>query len=390
MILARSLAAAALALGLAAPVAHADAPTMTGSLTLTVSAKAERALHARGVTLRTTGRAARSGRRIRLPLAAGDRTALRTAGALRLRTRTRSVTLGAPRLELGSNPRVTALLAGRRSTVLTLAVAPVSTVNGVTLETTGAALTAVAAKTLARRLRVPRLPRASFATVAADGTFAAAAPLPAPPAPGACATTTAGGAAPDPGPGAPPVKSRPAGALAVASATVTWHVRDSFIQYIASGEGTSTGGGATAEPPTVEGGSQAPLVYGFHFSLHRWLVRSRHGRRAADLHGQRRLPLPRPRDRPARQRPRGRTRRARLARHLPDDRLRRHRRRQSPLGGARRSTSPRAAAVRVDGKTITYERIPAAVPPGAADSVFAGYYLPGDPFGWVSISFTAA
>ena len=26
--------------------------------------------------------------------------------------------------------------------------------------------------------------------------------------------------------------------------------------------------------------------------------------------------------------------------------------------------------------------------PGAADSVFAGYYLPGDPFGWVSISFT--
>ena len=61
MILARSLAAAALALGLAAPAAHADAPTMTGSLTLTVSAKAERALHARGVTLRTTGRAAEAG-----------------------------------------------------------------------------------------------------------------------------------------------------------------------------------------------------------------------------------------------------------------------------------------------------------------------------------------
>ena len=50
----------------------------------------------------------------------------------------------------------------------------------------------------------------------------------------------------------------------------------------------------------------------------------------------------------------------------------------------------KAAAVRVDGKTITYERIPGAVPPGAADSVFAGYYLPGDPFGWVSITFTTA
>ena len=46
--------------------------------------------------------------------------------------------------------------------------------------------------------------------------------------------------------------------------------------------------------------------------------------------------------------------------------------------------------VRVDGTTFTYERIPAAVPPGAADSVFAGYYLPGDPFGWVSITFTTA
>jgi hypothetical protein len=64
-------------------------------------------------------------------------------------------------------------------------------------------------------------------------------------------------------------------------------------------------------------------------------------------------------------------------------------------GGNRRSVVEtldvsKAAAVRVDGKTITYERIPAAVPPGAADSVFAGYYLPGDPFGWVSITFTTA
>ncbi len=48
------------------------------------------------------------------------------------------------------------------------------------------------------------------------------------------------------------------------------------------------------------------------------------------------------------------------------------------------------ATVTSAGKTLTYDHIPAAVPPGAADSVFAGYYLPGDPFGWVSISFTTA
>ena len=40
------------------------------------------------------------------------------------------------------------------------------------------------------------------------------------------------------------------------------------------------------------------------------------------------------------------------------------------------------------GNAFAYERIPGAVPPGAASSVFAGYYLPGDPFGSVSISFT--
>ena len=40
------------------------------------------------------------------------------------------------------------------------------------------------------------------------------------------------------------------------------------------------------------------------------------------------------------------------------------------------------------GNAFAYERIPGAVPPGAASSVFAGYYLPGDPFGSVSISYT--
>ena len=43
------------------------------------------------------------------------------------------MTLGSPRLELGANPRVTALLGGRRATLLTLAVAPNSSATGVSL-----------------------------------------------------------------------------------------------------------------------------------------------------------------------------------------------------------------------------------------------------------------
>ena len=61
-----------------------------------------------------------------------------------------------------------------------------------------------------------------------------------------------------------------------------------------------------ASRPTVEGGSEAPLVYGFPFSRDRRLVRSGHRRGAAELRGHGRLPLPRPRDRPASQRSRGR------------------------------------------------------------------------------------
>ena len=117
----RRSAGAVLAFAALAPTAHAA----EGSLTLTVTAKADRALDARGVTVRTTGNASRSGRRLTLPLAAGDANALRTAGSLQLRAKQRRVTLGSPRLELGANPRVTALLGGRRATLFTLAVAPV-------------------------------------------------------------------------------------------------------------------------------------------------------------------------------------------------------------------------------------------------------------------------
>ena len=82
---------AATALAFAALAGPAHAAETSGSLTLTVTAKADRALDARGVSVRTTGKATRSGRKITLPLSAGDAKALRTAGSLRLRAKRRSV-----------------------------------------------------------------------------------------------------------------------------------------------------------------------------------------------------------------------------------------------------------------------------------------------------------
>ena len=83
---------------------------------------------------------------------------------------------------------------------------------GVSLQRTGGTLSAGAARTIARRLKVATLPRTSFATIAAGASFTAPGtptPQPGAPADGPCRTTTAGGAPPAPGTGEPPVKAAP-------------------------------------------------------------------------------------------------------------------------------------------------------------------------------------
>jgi hypothetical protein len=68
-------------------------------------------------------------------------------------------------------------------------------------------------------------------------------------------------------PSAPAPLARPAGALDVASAALTWRPRESFIQYINSGEGTTASDGATAGPLETVPGNSARLVYSFGFGL---------------------------------------------------------------------------------------------------------------------------
>lgn len=373
---------AALAFALLAP--PADAAT-TGSLSVTLTAKTDRALKARGVTLRTTGKAARTGRTVTLPLSAGDTTALRTSGALRLRAKRRSITLTSPRLELGSNPRVTALIAGRRTTFLTLAVAPDQTAAGVKLERTSATLTAAAARTIARKLRVSALARTGFATVAASATFGTGTPAPPTQVPsGPCTPTTAGGTPPAPGTAEPPVKARPQGARTVTSATLTWRVRESFIRYIAAGEGTTASRGVTGTAETVAGAP--PLVYSYTFPFaDGWCdpatgaarvaftgtVAFRYAAHGIDLVvNDPEVEL----DGPA----------SRVIFRMTGS--------GDTAGGNRRAVvetlDVSKATVSGGGTAFAYERIPAAIPPGAASSLFAGYYLPGEPFGWVSISYT--
>ena len=48
----------------------------------------------------------------------------------------------------------------------------------------------------------------------------------------------------------------------------------------------------------------------------------------------------------------------------------------------------RAAAVQVSGSTVTYDRVPGAIPAGTATSTFAGFYAPGTDFGCFTVSYS--
>jgi hypothetical protein len=334
-------------MAVAAPLALPSS-AQAGTATLTLPS----ALTARGITVKAQPPATLSGRKLTFPLdeAEAGAVVLQARGGLRLWARDRSVTLRAPQL-VGS-ARVTSLLGGQRTTVWTRSGRRVK-------------LAPTAARTISRRLRV-KVPRA-FGTLTAAPTYAAAA-VP-------CRPTTAGGTPPAPGTGEPPVKPRRAGAIAITSATVTWHVRESFIRYVAAGEGTSVSGGATAGAPTGD----PPLAYDFHFPhTGGWCdpstgaaqitfggtVRFSYSDHDIDLRASDpEVELDGPASRLI----------VRLGRRTVVETL-----------------DVSQATVRVDGKTFTYDRIPAAIPRGAADSVFAGYYLPGEPFGWLSITFTTA
>jgi hypothetical protein len=333
----------AVAASLALPsAAHAG----TATLTLPGSLKA------RGFTVAVQSPATLRGRTVTFPLdeAAAGSLVIQARGALRLRTRGRAVTLATPQLVGGG--RVTALLGGQRTTVWTR--------SGTRVK-----LAPTAARTIARRLRA-ELPRA-FGTLIAAPTYTAAT-VP-------CRPTIAGGRAAEPGSGEPPVKARPAGAIAITSATVTWHVRESFIRYIATGEGTTASAGATEGPRTGD----PPLVYDFRFPFTGGWCDPATGAAHITFGG---------------------TVRFRYSDHDID--LRASDPEVELDGPASRvifridrrtvveTLDVSQATVRVDGKTFSYDRIPAAVPPGAADSVFSGYYLPGEPFGWVTVTFTTA
>jgi len=376
--------------------ALAAAAPAHGTTTIAATGAAADSLRAQGVRITAVSPARATRTRITLPVAAGTVAGSATldhGGAVRLRRGRRSVTVSRWQARLGRRSTLTARVAGRRMTVLRGPAGSRLRLNATreTASLKGAPLTLspAAATAIKRRLRLRRAPRGRLGRVVVDASLRGAPPA-RPLTPGGGTVGGGGGTGgggggggttPTPAPDQLPKLARPASAADVTSSAITWHVRESFIQYINAGEGTSTAGGASSAPPTVEDGSAEPLVYEFHFPFasgwrdagsakaaiyHTGTVNFSYRSHGIDIDAQD----------------------PEIELNGADSRaiFRMDGKREVLVDldltkAASITTSP-------DGRTHTYERVPGFIPEGTADSVFAGFYLPGDEFGWITVSFT--
>jgi hypothetical protein len=377
--------------------ASAATPAGSGTSVLTLQTAA---LGVQGVTTSAVAPAKAKGSKFTFPVktvSVGKAATLGHRGGLRLRAGSRSVTLSAPQVRLAKDSRLTAKIGKATVTVFTIDGAKRklnATTGAVALRGATVRLTVAGAAAQRRALKVKRLSPGVLGTLTVDAkrSTTTTGPTTGGTTPGAT-TTTPGPTTPTLGPGTPvdlggsaPL-ARPASAVDISTAGLTWHVRESFIRYINTGEGTATSGGATAEPPTVLPGSSEPLVYDFHFPFKSgWYD------------------------------PVGKTARVTYTGTVTfnysahDIKLTATDPEVEIAGGASRAIfatanmtpAKRGILVKLDPSAATstahspdgtghaYAQIPGSIPADVGASVFAGFYVANDPFGWISVDFTAS
>jgi len=397
-----------------APAAHGA----SGATTLILSGAAAKSLRAAGVQIAPVKPAKGNAQRIVLPvrggLAGASTTVLTHRGAISLRYRGRSARLSTLRLVLGKRSRLSAKLGGRNIDVFALpsgrnrSVDPLAgtvSLSGSRLKLTGAGARAIAtqlvpasgrrASSSAQAQTSPAVEPGHFGGLStrASGLTTGGSPAPLDNdalQPSGCPLPSGAGPAPeDP----LPVATRPPGAVDIVSATIDWHVRESFIRYINTGEGTSVSGGATADPPVLLSGASAPLTYDFHFPFAEgWHDAGANSADPADdraaiyfggavrfLYSGHEIDLTtaEPEIEIA-----GGGSRAIFSVQEGADPAKRQALVNLDLS--------RAAAISANGSSYAYERVPGAVPSGTASSVFAGFYAPGTEFGCFTVRYATS
>jgi hypothetical protein len=401
-----------------AAVAALPAPALGagGTSTLALNGPAAKSLREAGVEIGPLRPAKGGAAKVVLPVAAGlagaETTLLSHRGGIALRAGKETLRMTKLRLVLGKRSRLSAKLGGSEVDVFAVlggqrqisASAGTVELTGLRLKLTRAGAKAIAARLLAAEQTSRRndgkqaaggVRPGRFGTLSAQVSgLVTSGDAPDPKAEAKASTGCALPSATGPAPQEPlPVAARPGSATDITGATIDWHVRESFIRYIASGEGTSASGGASAEPPVLMPGASVPLSYDFHFPF------------ASGWHDSGANPADPADDTAAIYF--GGALRFLYSGHEID--LRTSAPEIEIAGAASRAIfavsedggAPtrqvlvnldlsRAAATTVNGSTHTYDRVPGAIPAGTATSVFAGFYAPGTEFGCFTVSYSTA
>jgi hypothetical protein len=391
--------AAIVASALVLAAAASPAAAASGQAVLELNGSAAKALRNAGVRIAPTGAAKGGAHRVVLPLRSGlvgsSATVLRLGGGISLAAGKRRLQLGGLRLTLGRRSGLAGKIGGEPLglfRVLKGGRREIDAAKGkVNLSGLRLKLSRPAAKAVAEKLELGSPASGLFGVLSASD---AGLPQADPPSTqtksadvGCQLPSTAGAAPEDPF----PVAERPVGAVDITGASVKWDVRESFIRYINTGEGTSVFGGATAAAPEVRPGSSLPLTYAFGFPF------------ATGWHDPGSDPSSTADDRAAIYFSGGV--RFLYSQHEIDLRT------SAPeveLGGSASRAifavadgeAPaerqvivnldlgRAASVQQSGSSITYDRVPGAIPAGTATSTFAGFYAPGSDFGCFTVSYS--
>ncbi|MDA0181536.1 HtaA domain-containing protein [Solirubrobacter phytolaccae] len=375
--------------------------TAGASTTLTLSGSAVTSLKSQGVKLSAVKPATLKGSKLALKAKSVSLTRVDYDGALRLKKGSRTVTIKGWQAALSNQPTFSTQVGSKRSTLLSTS-GDVSKGAKLTLTTKGAA-------TIKKALKLKRLKRGAFGRV----TLSEQLPD------GGTGTPTnpaAGGPPPATAPitNEPPLLARPATAVDIKASTITWRVRDSFVQYLNAGgkptDGTQPIAPGTADAPmrgcTSSGAANdAELLYQFHFPFKSgWYdpasgtaalyysggVHFGYADHTIDLNGgDPEIEL------------NGASSRAIFRFNGSGGTAVANKR--EVLMNLATAAGPVAKACTVDPgpaglpasaanpdgtTTYTYERIAGVIPDGSAQTVFAGFYLPGDKFGWMTVSFT--
>lgn len=234
----------------AALVVPASASAARGTVTIDLQGGAWQTLRADGATLAARWPARISARALRLPVRAGlvgTTASINLGGSLTLRHGRRSLRIERLQVRLGSTVRLAGTIKGLRLTLLTGTRA--SSLNAIagsaSLRNAPLTFTRTAARLVKCSLRLTQLPVGGLGRASVDALVTPTAPA------------AGGGGSPAVGTASTPPQSaplsdepaplaRPAGAVDVTSATITWHVRDSWIRYINTGSGSSALGAAIA------------------------------------------------------------------------------------------------------------------------------------------------